>query len=70
MVWNILNTLSPLETEIVRRRFGLGREREETLEEVGRALGFTRERIRQVEEKAFQGLRRPRRFALLKRLVA
>jgi RNA polymerase sigma factor (sigma-70 family) len=55
-------TLAPLtdrEKEILRLRYGLGTDREHTLEEVGRRLSITRERVRQIEVKAMAKLRRP-----------
>jgi RNA polymerase primary sigma factor len=51
-----LSQLNPKEAKILRLRFGLG-EREQTLEEVGRRFGVTRERIRQIEAKALGKLR-------------
>jgi RNA polymerase primary sigma factor len=62
-----LATLSPREEKILRMRFGVGHGEPRTLEEVGRAIGVTRERIRQIEEKALAKLRRP---AIRRRLAA
>lgn len=53
----VLTTLTPREEKILRMRFGIGEESEYTLEEVGRTFRVTRERIRQIEEKALQKLR-------------
>lgn len=55
----VLKTLSPKEQEIIRLRFGMDGGREHTLEEIGQSFGVTRERIRQIEEKALKKLRHP-----------
>jgi RNA polymerase primary sigma factor len=57
----VLETLSPRESRILRLRFGLENGRAYTLEEIGRKFGLTRERIRQIEGKALRRLRHPRR---------
>jgi len=62
----VLGTLSPREAKILRLRFGLDNDRPYTLEEVGRKFGLTRERIRQIEVKALQRLRHPRRSQMLR----
>jgi RNA polymerase primary sigma factor len=54
---NLLGTLTPREQEVLRMRFGLGRAKEYTLEEVGHHLALTRERIRQIERVALDKLR-------------
>ena len=53
-----LASLSSREEKIVRMRFGIGEKNPHTLEEVGRDFDLTRERIRQIEEKALRRLRR------------
>jgi len=54
-----LEELTPREREIVRLRFGIGEEKDMTLEEVGSRFAVTRERIRQIEGKALRKLRNP-----------
>ena len=66
---NILNTLDDRERVVIIRRFGIGRKRSETLEEVGKALKLSKERIRQIETIALRKLRNPRRANLLKDFV-
>ena len=52
-----LAPLSEREKEVLRLRYGLGADREYTLEEIGKRLSVTRERVRQIESKALQKLR-------------
>ncbi|HEU0017446.1 MAG TPA: sigma-70 family RNA polymerase sigma factor [Methyloceanibacter sp.] len=59
-----LAQLAPREQRILRMRFGIGM-REHTLEQVGKTLGVTRERIRQIEAKALQKLSHPARAGKL-----
>ncbi len=65
-VLEALDELSDREKEVVRMRFGLIDGRPRTLEEVGRAFGVTRERIRQIESKTLAKLRHPQRSAKLR----
>ncbi len=64
-----LKTLSPKEEKVIKMRFGIGYEREHTLEEIGREFSVTRERIRQIESKALRQLRDPKRMSRLRSLV-
>ena len=66
MVDMVLSTLSDREANIIRMRFGIGRDRAMTLEEVGKEFSLTRERIRQIEAKALRKLRHPNRAGILK----
>lgn len=62
----VLDSLTPREEKVLRMRFGLGEKQDYTLEEVGKVLGVTRERVRQIEAKAIRRLRHPTRAKLLK----
>ena len=53
-----LATLTDREEKIVRLRFGIGNDTTHTLEEVGRIIGLSRERVRQIENEALRKLRR------------
>ncbi|UCD71829.1 MAG: sigma-70 family RNA polymerase sigma factor, partial [Syntrophobacterales bacterium] len=54
---DLLSLLNEREEQILRLRFGIGEPSRYTLEEVGRRFGISRERVRQVEEKALNKLR-------------
>jgi RNA polymerase primary sigma factor len=58
MVRDMLGKLDSREAAILSLRFNLGGDREETLEEIGKRFGVTRERIRQIQENALNKLRR------------
>ncbi len=66
----LLKTLHPNEEKVIRMRFGIGVDRDHTLEEVGRYLSLTRERVRQIEAKALRKLKHPGRLRVLKILTA
>ena len=68
-ILRVLNTLTPKEAEIIRMRFGIGCEKDCTLEEVGKHFSITRERVRQIEVKALRKLKHPSRRCALKVLV-
>ena len=62
----ILSTLTDREADVLRMRFGMYDGRTHTLEEVGQIFGVTRERIRQIENKAIRKLRHPSRAKKIK----
>ena len=62
----ILGTLTEREADVLRMRFGMFDGRTHTLEEVGQIFGVTRERIRQIENKAIRKLRHPSRAKKIK----
>ena len=59
IIHNILNTLSEREKIVIMGRYGIDSERAKTLDEIGKELGLSRERIRQVETSALRKLRNP-----------
>ena len=65
-VTSLLRTLTPREAHIIRRRFGIGELEDATLEEIGLEFSVTRERIRQIEERALAKLREPQRNEVLR----
>jgi len=65
-VGRALNNLTQREREVIILRFGLMDDHDHTLEEVGKKLNVTRERVRQIEERAIRKLRHPQSSRLLK----
>ncbi len=66
----VLKTLPPKDERVIRLRYGIGVGRDHTLEEVGKRLYLTRERVRQIEVSALRKLRHPARLKTLKALVS
>ena len=67
-VKELLDTLTPRESKVLRMRFGIELDADHTLEEVGKALYVTRERIRQIEAKALRKMKRPERSEILRQI--
>jgi RNA polymerase primary sigma factor len=65
----VLSTLSKREKRVIKLRYGIGDETPRTLEEVGHIFDITRERVRQIEEKAKEKLRHHSRANILKRYL-
>ena len=65
-ITNVLSTLNAREAEVIRLSFGIGRNQKATLEEIGDRFNLTRERIRQIKEKALRKLRGSKRSDRLK----
>ena len=61
-------TLNPREEMVIRMRFGIGVDRDHTLDEIGKQLSITRERVRQIEVKAMRKLKHPYRLRMLRQL--
>jgi RNA polymerase primary sigma factor len=61
VVKEVLDSLTPREAKVLRMRFGVEMNTDQTLEEVGKQFDVTRERIRQIEAKALRKLRHPSR---------
>jgi len=66
----VFDTLGAREAEILKMRFGIDAEKAMTLEEVGQHYGLSKERIRQIENKAIRKLRNPVRAKMLKEAMA
>ena len=58
-VCDVLGELTAKEERVIRMRFGIGMDREATLEDIGQLFGVTRERVRQIEFKALHKLKQP-----------
>lgn len=65
----VLNTLAPREKHVIKLRYGLQDGTEYTLAEIGRQLGISRERVRQIEDEALRKLRHHTRVQYLEELL-
>jgi RNA polymerase primary sigma factor len=61
-----IETLTPREADVIRLYFGLGNQHPMTLEEIGETFDLTRERVRQIKEKAIRRLKHTSRSKILK----
>jgi len=68
-IQKVLSTLNEREEKILRMRFGIGEKHDHTLDEVGQYFELTRERIRQIEEKALRKLKQSSRASKLKSFI-
>ena len=68
-IQRVLSTLNQREEKILRMRFGIGEKQDYTLDEVGQYFELTRERIRQIEEKALRKLKHSSRADKLKSFI-
>jgi len=68
-IQKVLSTLNEREEKILRMRFGIGEKHEHTLEEVGQDFELTRERIRQIEDKALRKLKHSSRADKLRSFI-
>lgn len=69
-IYKVLSSLHPKEAEVINKRYGLdGSGPPRTLEEVGKLLDVTRERVRQIEAKALRKLKHPSRSVWLKSFI-
>ena len=69
VILSVLNTLTEKERDVMTLRFGIGTDNPLTLEEVGEKYNVTRERIRQIENRALKKLRHPSRSKILKSVM-
>ena len=69
VILSVLNTLTEKERDVMTLRFGIGTDNPMTLEEVGEKYSVTRERIRQIENRALRKLRHPSRSKILRSIM-
>jgi RNA polymerase sigma factor (sigma-70 family) len=61
LMGDILDSLTPREKKVLRLRFGIGMNHDHTLDEIGKIMDLSRERVRQLEAKALRKMRHPSR---------
>jgi len=69
IVKDVLDSLTPREAKVISMRFGIGKEDEGSLDDIGKHLGFSKERVRQIEAKALRKMRHPSRSDKLRELL-
>lgn len=69
IIVDVLRTLTPRESIIIQRLFGLDDGREKEIHEVGRELTITRERVRQIQARALRKLKHPSRLRRLRECI-
>lgn len=69
VVNEILSSLPQRHQDVVMRRFGIDREKRETLEAIGNDYGITRERVRQIEDYAISVIKKPENFSRLQDFI-
>ena len=69
IIKDVLKTLTPKESIIIQRLFGLDNGREKELHEVGREFSITKERVRQIQVKALRKLKHPSRLRRLRECI-
>jgi len=65
----VLDTLTQIEKKVLHMRFGINMNTDHTLEQTGKEIGVSKERIRQIEDNALRKLRHPMRSEMLKEFL-
>jgi len=65
-IHKVLASLTPKEAKVLRKRFGIDEKKQHTMEELGREFGVTRERIRQIQNRAIAKLKHPKKKDMLR----
>lgn len=69
IIQDILDSVTPRESKILKLRFGIGTEKDYSLEEIGKIMDLSRERIRQIESRVLRKMRHPSRSDKLKPFI-
>ena len=68
-IYKLLDSLSEREKQIISNRFGINDTRPKTLEQLGKIMGYSKERIRQLEDLALKKLREKEEFLHFKDFI-